>query len=96
MGINPDLYTGLVIFIVVSIFIIISYQFIYPKFAGWNLTRLVFLDLLMIAVSLVVVYLLIWNYSIGWKIPWWFFAIVLGMIIEYPFFIQYCKKYKLC
>lgn len=90
---------GLVIFLN-TVVVIIAYFYIYPKYAGANLTKLMQNDLYASIVVLTISGSLFWNSDYQFSIlvtelNWFWFTLITFFLIETPFAVWYCNKHKL-
>ena len=84
------------IIVVNLIALAVAYLYIYPNYAGNNVTKLAWLDLLVGLVVLVVLAPFNWNspsdYTfIAFDTSWWIFAILSYSLLELPLFFLYVK-----
>jgi TRAP-type uncharacterized transport system fused permease subunit len=91
---NELLITSINAMVIVS-----AYFFIYPQFAGSNLNKLMFYDVVSCATALLTNGYIFWGKEIKFNAlffttNWFWFSILTSIAIELPLFIKYMKKYS--
>lgn len=81
----------------VALQLALGYGFVYPKFAGDNQLRLLWLDVLTMVITLGVTGLLYANKNLDFSLiffdtEWWIFTIAVGAILEVPLYLHYTRK----
>ncbi len=81
------------------ILLVIAYFWVYPKFCGANLTKLVINDLLAIIVVLIIVGYHFWGSGVAFsllvtEVNWFWFTFITYTVMEIPLIQWYFKKYK--
>lgn len=89
----------ILVLILIIILLVGCYFFIYPKYAGSNLTKIAQNDLLATTVCLTVVGSIYWgsDYEFDFIITtlnWFWFTLLSFLIIEVPFSLWYMKKHN--
>lgn len=75
----------------------LGYGFVYPKFAGDNQLRLLWLDVLTMVIALGLVGLLYADKNLDFSLiffdtEWWIFTIAVGAIMEVPLYLRYTRQ----
>ena len=88
----------LLIIFINALIIFFGYFFIYPKYAGSNLKKLAFNDLIATFISLVISGSIFWGKETNFNAllfttNWFWFSILTYLAIELPFMSWYMKKY---
>lgn len=82
------------------VLVILTYQFIYPRFAGRDLNKLFVNDLAAMLIALLVAGSMFSGSRVTFSFlitetNWFWFSLLSYMIIETPFAFRYLKKYKI-
>ncbi len=80
--------------------VMLTYLFVYPRFAGRDLNKLLINDLAAMVISLLVVGSLFQGRELKLSLiifdtNWFWFCLLSYMLIETPFALRYIKKHKL-
>ena len=80
--------------------VLITYLFVYPKFAGRNLSKLFINDLAAMLIALLVAGSLFSGSRetftlLLFETNWFWFCLTTYMIIETPFALRYLRKYRI-
>jgi hypothetical protein len=93
---SPELTVILINFII----LIITYFFIFPKFAKKDLNKISLNDLIASSIALFVVGSIFWGTGISFnailfKLNWFWFSLFTYLIMEIPFVFWYLHKNKI-
>ena len=82
------------------VLVVLTYHFVYPRFAGRDLNKLFLNDLAAMLIAVFVAGSLFsgsrttFSFVVA-ETNWFWFSLVSYMMIETPFALKYIKKYKL-
>ncbi|MEL7296622.1 MAG: hypothetical protein AAGJ86_03110 [Pseudomonadota bacterium] len=82
------------------ILVLVSYLYIYPKYCGRNVGRMMTYDLLLSALALVIAANLFWGsqcafHFFGWEVNWFWFSLMTYAILEIPAALIYAKIFDI-
>jgi hypothetical protein len=78
--------------------LVLAYSWIYPRYAGNNVSRMMLIDSGLTSLAVLAAGLLFWGRGlefslIGLPMNWFFFSFVTYFVIELPFFLWYVQRH---